>query len=131
MIKLEINGQSLLNNYQEGNSFSRSRTDNCVKNHFYSKLRKAQRKLNKIIHDHFRKEFKEIKSTALYKIIDANEQRHKSNGMADEESSDFCLGKRSFYVGLKNRLLNFSEDNEINSYEGSPLITRQLIHDLH
>jgi len=31
------------------------RTDNCVKNHFYSKLRKAVRKLNKIIHDNFRK----------------------------------------------------------------------------
>ena len=34
-----------------------SRTDNCVKNHFYSKLRKAIRKLNKAIHDFFKKEF--------------------------------------------------------------------------
>ena len=67
------------------------RTDNCVKNHFYSKLRKSLRKLNKIIHDHFRKEFKEIKTTALYKIVEANEERHKHETMVDEEMTVFCL----------------------------------------
>ena len=45
------------------------RTDNCVKNHFYSKLRKALRKLNKVIHSNFRKEYREIRMTVLYKII--------------------------------------------------------------
>lgn len=31
------------------------RTDNGVKNYLYSKLRKGLRRLNKIIHEHFRK----------------------------------------------------------------------------
>lgn len=31
------------------------RTDNGVKNYLYSKLRKGLRKLNRIIHEHFRK----------------------------------------------------------------------------
>ena len=69
MMNLEINGLLFLKNYQEGIFKLSIRTDNCVKNHFYSKLRKAIRKLNKIIHDNFRKEFKEIKITILYKII--------------------------------------------------------------
>lgn len=34
------------------------RTDNCVKNHFYSKMRKAIRKLNKIIYQYYKKELK-------------------------------------------------------------------------
>ena len=62
----------------------RYRTDNCVKNHFYSKLRKAIRKLNKVIHDHFKKEFKEIKITILYKIIEAADEKFKSSPSIDE-----------------------------------------------
>ena len=49
------------------------RTDNCVKNHMYSKLRKAIRKLNKTISREFKKEFKEIRQTVLYKIIEATD----------------------------------------------------------
>lgn len=32
-------------------------------------MRKAIRKLNKTIHNHFKKEFKEIKMPVLYKIV--------------------------------------------------------------
>jgi hypothetical protein len=46
-----------------------ARTDNFVKNHFYSKLRKALRHLNKIIKLNYRREFKEIKIGTIYKII--------------------------------------------------------------
>ena len=53
------------------------RTDNCVKNHFYSKLRKALRKLNKAIHSHFKKEYREIRMTVLYKIIEATDDQFK------------------------------------------------------
>jgi len=45
------------------------RTDNYVKNHFYSKLRKAIRKLNKIIEENYKKTLKEFKIIDLYKII--------------------------------------------------------------
>lgn len=45
------------------------RSDNCVKNHFYSKLRKSLRSINKKIHKMMRKEYREIKTAILYKII--------------------------------------------------------------
>jgi hypothetical protein len=48
-------GQKLKNRYHLLIIF---RTDNDVKNHFYSKIRKGLRKINKILHTHFRKEFK-------------------------------------------------------------------------
>jgi hypothetical protein len=34
------------------------RRDKCVKNHFYSKLRKVLRKLNSIIHVYLKKEYR-------------------------------------------------------------------------
>jgi hypothetical protein len=35
-----------------------NRTDNGVKNHFYSKMRKGLRKLNKMIYKNFKREIK-------------------------------------------------------------------------
>lgn len=49
------------------------RTDNCVKNHFYSNLRKAIRKLNKTIADNFKPHIKELRPIVLYKIIEATD----------------------------------------------------------
>ena len=48
-----------------------SRTDNCVKNHFYSKLRKVLRKLNSIINAYLKKEYTQINIGTLYKIVEA------------------------------------------------------------
>ena len=45
------------------------RSDNCVKNHFYSKLRKAFRKLNKIIHDFCSEQYSPLKESVLSKIV--------------------------------------------------------------
>lgn len=49
------------------------RTDNSVKNHFYSRMRKAIRKLNKTIYQNYKKEYKEIKMPVLYKIVEATD----------------------------------------------------------
>jgi hypothetical protein len=49
------------------------RTDNCVKNHFYSKLRKVIRRINKVVSDQWKKEYREIKMCTLYKIVETNE----------------------------------------------------------
>ena len=49
------------------------KTDNCVKNHFYSKLRKILRHLNSAIHTHFRRQFREINIAIVYKIVEACE----------------------------------------------------------
>jgi len=45
------------------------RTDNTVKNHFYSRLRKSLRKINKVIQEKYKKEVREIQTKVLYKII--------------------------------------------------------------
>lgn len=47
----------------------RDRSDNCVKNHFYSKLRKGLRKINKKINKYLKRDYKEIKTATLYRII--------------------------------------------------------------
>lgn len=77
MTKLEINGPWSLKKWKEGKSRNYWRTDNCVKNHFYSNLRKAIRKLNKAISDNFRSEIKEIRPIVLYKIIEATDEHFK------------------------------------------------------
>ena len=59
------------------------RTDNCVKNHFYSRMRKAIRKLNKTIHHNFKKDYREIKMPVLYKIVEATDEKFKSNPNVD------------------------------------------------
>lgn len=53
------------------------RTDNCVKNHFYSKLRKLLRRLNKIIQFYLKKQFRPIDISVMYKIVEAAEERFK------------------------------------------------------
>lgn len=53
------------------------RTDNCVKNHFYSKLRKSLRKINKKIHKHLKREYKDIKTSTLYRIIETMENKYR------------------------------------------------------
>lgn len=53
------------------------RTDNCVKNHFYSNFRKALRKLNKVISENFKAQIKEIRPIVLYKIIEATDEHFK------------------------------------------------------
>ena len=84
MINLGINGLWSLKKCLAGKTILSFRTDNCVKNHFYSKLRKSIRKLNKVIHDSFKKEFKDIKITILYKLIEAADEKFKNSPSIDE-----------------------------------------------
>jgi hypothetical protein len=44
-----------------------------VKNHFYSLLRKALRKINKVIQEEYKREIKEIKPNILYRIVEVSE----------------------------------------------------------
>lgn len=68
------------------------RSDNCVKNHFYSKLRKAVRRLNKLITDYFSTQHKFIKESVLSRIVKTTESKFKNNSKIDEELADFCNG---------------------------------------
>ena len=54
------------------------KTDNCVKNHFFSKLRKSVRKLNRVIHEHFRSQFREIRLLLVNKLIEATDEKFKA-----------------------------------------------------
>jgi hypothetical protein len=73
-----------------------SRSDNCTKNHFYSRLRKALRRLNKTIAERFHKEYREIKIDLLYKIIEIAEENFRGEMRLDELLPEECLGR----VGL-------------------------------
>ena len=53
------------------------RTDSSVKNHFYSRLRKSLKKINQVLAEKFRKEYKEIKPSLLFKIVEVSEERFK------------------------------------------------------
>lgn len=46
-----------------------SRTENGVKNHYFAKLRKAMRRINKIVQERFKKALKPLKISVLYKIV--------------------------------------------------------------
>ena len=65
------------------------RTDNSVKNHFFAKLRKSMRKMNKIINDRYKKQLKEVKLNVLYKIIEASEERFKKSPLCTFETSKY------------------------------------------
>lgn len=48
-----------------------------MKNHFYSKLRKALRKINKVINANYKKEIKEFKPNILYRVVEVAEENFK------------------------------------------------------
>lgn len=82
-----------------------SRTDNYLKNHFYSKLRKALRHLNKIIKCYFKREFKEIKIGTVYKIIEGFEEQFKEKPHVAKEVSLQCCQ-------LKDALIQFADASQ-------------------
>ena len=83
--KSAINGLVFLPTFLASIPFNTPRNDNCVKNHFYSKLRKALRHLNKSIKKNFKKQFREIKIASLYKIIETLEEKFRENTEIDEK----------------------------------------------
>lgn len=64
-----------------------------MKNHFYSKLRKGLRKVNKKIHKFMKREYKDIKTAVLYKILETMETHNKSDDCTEEETVELCKSK--------------------------------------
>jgi len=87
---------------------SSCRSDNCIKNHFYSKLRKVLRKLNAAIHANFRREFREISISVVYKLVEGCEELFKESPACDRSVSLACRGKGSDYVEVQNKMLGLS-----------------------
>lgn len=57
--------------------FFKIRTDNCVKNHFYSYFRKCIKIVNCLINSHCKKRIRPIKLTIINKIVLIIEAYHK------------------------------------------------------
>lgn len=80
----------------EGKYQSKSRTDNQIKNHFHSKLRKAMRKFNKDVKQQFKKILKPFRLSIIYEVVEASDYRF---------SDKFSLNKE--VLGSFNQLKNF------------------------
>lgn len=89
------------------------RTDNAVKNHFYSRLRKALKRLNRVIAGLARRELKEVKPNVLYRIVEVAEEKFKEIPKFDREFSLSANRTHPSYSVLKNQLLDYSyEEHE-------------------
>ena len=78
------------------------RTDNQIKNHFHSKLRKGVRKLNKEIILYFKKTNQgSYKLNIVYKIVEASDLRFGLKSCLDEENLQF-------FNDFKNCLLEYA-----------------------
>lgn len=74
--------------------FPTYRSDNCVKNHFYSKLRKSLRRINRAIHHKYKKEYHDFKLLLLNRIVETTEERFKQHPALDPQAVQQSLGKR-------------------------------------
>jgi ribosomal protein L31E len=106
-------------------------SDNCVKNHFYSKLRKSVRRLNKFISEHLQKEYEQISPRLLSKIIEYSESRFKSSVRVEEETIDYSIRTPLARLDLKNRLYKFeNECDEAMDNQEDIEIAHHLIEDI-
>lgn len=83
------------------------RTDNCVKNHFYSNLRKALRRINLfILQKKLPGEFRQIRPSILPKVIAVAEERFESRA-PDQQQTLVTQGIIDRCVEVKNRLVGY------------------------
>lgn len=66
----ETDGHSLHVKLREGTKLHKYRTDNCVKNRFYSRFRRSIRNVNELIKIFWKKKFKQLKPTFISKVIE-------------------------------------------------------------
>lgn len=64
-----------------------------MKNHFYSKLRKSLRRLNRAIHHKYKKEYRDFKLPLLNRIVETTEERFKPQPALDPQAVQQSLGK--------------------------------------
>jgi hypothetical protein len=67
------------------------RSDNCVKNRFYSKLRKSTRRINKFITDQLNSQYEEITPRLLSNLIETSELRFHPNAKVNEETIELSV----------------------------------------
>jgi hypothetical protein len=89
---------------------SLSRSDNCIKNHFFSRLRMSLRHLNKQIPA--QSHTKPIKMHVLYKIMSTCEERFNPDSEYTHSFIEFSYGINRSNLELKNKLLGFLLEKE-------------------
>lgn len=63
-----------------------------MKNHFYSKMRKSLRTINKLAKLHLKKEVKEISDLVLYKLTEVTDETLKKSPDVSKEISQLSFG---------------------------------------
>jgi hypothetical protein len=96
----------------------RCRSDNAVKNHYHSKLRKALRKINCLLSSHFKNEFKSLKNNIISKVLQTAENYLAQPDSQEPTNSKLCYRKSLLNIDLKNKILNYlSVSEKLNAAE--------------
>lgn len=70
--------------------FPTFRSDNSIKNHFYSLLRRSLRKLNGVLQREHIKEIKDFKPPILYRIVEVADERSKQQLEVEHNFAEFA-----------------------------------------
>lgn len=90
------------------------RSDNCVKNHFYSKLRKSARRLNRTIQSRYRREYREIKLSLLNRVVETTEERFKNSSRFEQEAITQSLRKYKSMQRSRKDCSGWSRSNQMS-----------------
>ena len=107
------------------------RTENCVKNMLYSRMRKSVRQLNRLVYGFFKKELKQIKISFINRLIEITEAAYRkplSDRSVDENTA---ISTISSILVIKNGILALTlhDDEEASPAKHSEV--KALIQEIH
>ena len=95
------------------------RSDNDVKNHFHSKLRRAIRKINLLIFSYLRNEFKPLKNNIISKILQTTEEAQDHQLPEFQTIYRLGQGTHSSYTRPQRQNPKLSYHSRIGNRKGS------------
>lgn len=88
------------------------RSENCVKNKFYSILRRGLRHINQAIKNKL-KRYKELEIGVIYKIVEACEQNYRRNTLTKEMLENMDIKKEIINYGLNEHAIQLENMGEV------------------